>query len=309
MQNNTLFPYTYEFGILSGAFKNTRQFKELALWPDGSEPVTVTSREYWGLSDVLKTVRGAVDGKFFSTVFKLDEIIRANTPSKIKSETKPTDHINVKVKNGSLVELELSRYACWTLMKELGKNTSTVFQQEYFLNPNKKLAEICKTMQETSGRIYLRGKATQLERQLHGILDRFIFKSTPTQYRSKYHSQLNSYIAKCLYGNSYETVRDIKESNHIPVRAALSDYMNYDLLNAYCNALENIIAKWDTMATPRTHENLRSIIYNEMTATRSLFGRGRPEQNFAQTPISKIQKLQEQRELEFAKKYINVKVR
>jgi hypothetical protein len=148
-----------------------------------------------------------------------------------------------------------------------------------------------------------------LEKQLHGILDRFIFKSTPTQTRAKYHSELNSYVARCLYGTTYANVRDIKESNHIPVRAALSDYMNYDLLNAYCDALENVIAKWDSMTAPRTHENLRSIIFNQMTATRQLFNRGRPEQNFSQTPISKIQKLQEQRELEFAKKYINVKVR
>ena len=43
MQDNTLFPYTYEFGVLSETRKTAREFRELALWPDNSEPVMVTS--------------------------------------------------------------------------------------------------------------------------------------------------------------------------------------------------------------------------------------------------------------------------
>lgn len=305
MQNNTQFPYTYEFKVLSEARKTTREFRELSLWPVESEPVTVTAHEYWALSDVLKTVRG-MDTAFFNNAFKIDAIIRANTPKKMNPGTIDT-HINVKM-NGTKSELELSRYACWTLMKEIGKSVPTVFQQEYFLNPDKKLRDICTTMREP-GRISLREKASKLEKQLHGIFNRFITYGTPTQLRSKHHAELNSYIARCLYGEAYANVRDIKESNKIPVRATLSDYMSYELLNTYCDALENIIIKWDTTSMQRTHANLRQIIYNEMTQARTLFARGRPEQNFSKTPISAIQKLQKIRELEFAEKYINIKVK
>ena len=305
MQDNTLFPYTYEFGVLSETRKTAREFRELAMWPDNSEPVMVTSNEYWALPDLLKTVRG-FDTAFFNNAFKLDAIIRANTPKGLKPGSIDT-HINVRMR-GVKAEIELSRYACWTLMKEIGKSAPTVFQQEYFLNPDKNLREICAAVREP-GRIPLREKATKLEKQLHGIANRFITKTTPTQMRSKYHAELNSYIARCLYGGIYANVNDIKQSNHIPLKAALSDYMNFELLTAYCNALENIIAIWDKTAMPKTHETLRSIVYNEMTQARTLFNRGRPEQNFSQTPISKIQKLQAARELEFAKKYINVKVK
>ena len=308
MQNNTLFPYTYEFRILSDGRKTTREFRELTLWPDGSKPVAVTAREYWLLSDLLKTVRGNYSTQYLKNTFALDRIIRKNTPKKVNLSESPLNaHIHVKMQGVNLADIELSRYACWTLMKEIGKTVPTVFQQEYFLNPNTKLGDICASLREP-GRVYLRAKGTQLEKQLHGILNRFITKSTPTHLKSKYHSELNSYTARCLYGNAYTNVRDIKESHNIPLEDSLSDYMNFDLLSAYCNALENIIAIWDTKTSQRTYESLRQVIYNEMTQARTLFNKGRPEQNFSKTPVSQIQQLQDNRELEFAKQYVNIKV-
>lgn len=305
MQNNTLLPYKYEFGVLSDAYKTKREFRELALWPDDSEPVNVTSREYWVLTDVLRSVRG-IDPQFFNNALKVDAIMRANTPKKLNPG--PIDaHINVKM-TGVQASIELSRYACWTLMKEIGKSVPTVFQQEYFLNPGKKLGEICAAVREP-GRIPLRERATKLEKQLHGILGKLIKPGTPTQFASKYHSELNSYIARNLYGNVYSNVQDIKFHNHIPPKAALCDYMNYDLLSAYCNALENIIEIYDNQPdTRKTFETLYKIIYNEITQARTLFVPGRPEQSFSKTPVCEIQKLQTMRELEFAKRFINVKL-
>lgn len=310
MTQNTLLPYTEEYNTLVAARKNKREFKELTLWDIGQqEPVYVTTADYWPLGEVLKTI-GATYGKnhIRNNIFNIDSIIRANTPKQVRPENPFIDnHIVIKT-TGTKQEIELSQYACWALMKEIGKNTSTVFQQEYFLNPDAKLYDICKTMYNPA-RAYLRGQVKKLTKKLHGIFGGFIAHGTPTQYKAKHHAELNSFIARCLYGHIYTSVQDAKASNKIPAEASLYDYMNYELLNAYCAALRNIINTWDSMPAPKTREKFYGLVYNEMVTARTLFDSGRPEQNFVHDTISQIQRAQAQRELAFAQQHINTRLR
>lgn len=311
MTNNTLLPYVEEYKTLVAARKNKREFKELALWETNTkqEPILVTVPDYWPLSEVLKTV-GTIHGKNYikNNIFNIKSIIRANTPKKAHTEDSFVDNHIITKMNGTEQEIELSQYACWALMKEIGKNTPTVFQQEYFLNPDAKLYDICKTMYNPA-RLYLRNQVKKLTKKLHGIFGGFIAHGTPKQYKAKHYAELNSFIARCLYGHIYTSVQNAKASNNIPAEASLYDYMSYELLNAYCTALKNIINTWDSMPAPKTREKFYGLVYNEISTARTSFNSGRPEQNFVHDAISQIQRAQAQRELAFAQQHINTRLR
>lgn len=303
LQNKPL-PYQDTFNELSNGRKTTRNFTELAFWPDANETTSVTAREYWRLSSILHTVAD-FDTRHFLYANDINVIMRDQTPKGAtqKNPSLLSTHLNV-VSHGVHVDLELSRFACWATMKKLGQNMSTTFQQEYFLNPGATLHEICEKTR-ISSRIELRAQHTIYQKQLHGILNRTMSKA-PTHIISKHHATLNRDINAWMFGG-YE--QNFREKYNIHPKDALADYMNDRLLAAYNNALKQIIDKWDSTPGSKTYETLRGIAYNKITEARTLFEYGRPEQNFTTNSISAVQKWLTARETEFAKKYINEKVR
>lgn len=250
--------------------------------------------DYWKLTDVLQTVPG-IPPVTYRNKFTLRAVFDAHTPKRLFPKnpdmaTKTFDN-NVYVFDWKKFDAELSRYACWTLMKEIGKNVPTEFHQEYFMHPDGTFADIWANASATA-RIRLRAVVADYQHQLSGIVARLTGKQ----------SALMREIQALVFGNI--SISDIQMNYKMNENKPLADYMNAHLLHAYGNMLKNIVNRWDSLMGIRTYTQLREIARQESAAMRRKFY-GLPEQHFDMSPINKIEQWRNAREFEFAQKYMN----
>lgn len=305
-----------EFNNLNTVRQCTRPIYELSLWPDlvPNSEHHVSSYEYWPLGALLNMF-SPIDKSKYTSQITLNSVLTDNTPKELapKNSKDISELINrhIYIPNNSN-DIELSRYACWILMKEM--ETNTTFFQEYFMNPNASLTDINKASYHTT-RILLRTKLTKLNTQLNGILH-----SVGANHSSQF-ATYNREKTEALFGNKAKV--NLIKNGHLlpnvnipkcdtlatPSNTHLSDYMNANLLYMYISAIQNIISKWDELNyTYRNYPTLRNITYNELNRTRRTFIKkyeSTPEENLSSYGLKTIEYNQRMRELEFARKYIN----
>lgn len=304
---NIIVPEEYKktFDTLNGARQTVHIYQEMSLWPEwapGTE-VAASAHDFWKLSDILVTVNGINTDPYRSTI-TLDNIIREYTPKKLKEKNPArmsrlaASHFHVL--DGDEFDAELSRFAAWALVKEIGKQHPTTFHQEYFINPNAGILDIYSNTNETA-RIGLREVVSKYQKQLDGIMKR-LRANNGIQY-----ADMKREMYTWLFKSS---ATDIKKKNHLPENKPLADFMNAYLLRAYIRALRNIIAKWDN-GTVRDYSGLRGAIYNEMVAARESLTKkfARPENSIKPNSVAQVEQWRKNREFQFARNYINVYVK
>lgn len=249
--------------------------------------------DYWKLTDVLRTVPG-VPPVTYRNKFTLRAVFDAHTPKRLfpKNPDKSSAIFdsNVYIFDWKKFDAELSRYACWTLMKEIAKETPTEFQQEYFMNPNGDFADIFANA-SAAARIRLRATVADYQRQLSGIIGRL----TGNQ------SVLMREMYSWLFPN--DKISDIQMRYRMNESKPLADYMNARLLYAYGLLLKKIVNRWDGLVGIRTYSQLRDIVRQESVLMRREFC-GLPEHNFDMSSIANVEQWRSAREYEFAKKCI-----
>ena len=300
--------YMETFDKLNNGRNTTRILRELSIWPDWAPDgkIAVGANDFWKLSDLLTTVEG-LNGEPYKSTITLDNVVRAYTPNKLKEKNPErmsklaSEHF--RVVDDKNFDAEVSRFAAWALVKEIGKGKPTIFHQEYFMTPNSHttVIDLYKLTNQTA-RIDLREDVKKYQKQLNGIMNKL-------HAHDKHYAELNREMVKWLFGNLNSG--DIRYEYRLPENKPLADFMNVHLLFAYRNALKNIIHKWDFDAPAREYGVLRGIVYNEMIAAREEMKRkfGNPEKSFDTISVDEVTKWHNKREFEFAKKYINVKVR
>ena len=313
MQNTTL-KYGSEFEQLNNSRRNMGEFYELSLWPElvPMEKILVSRHEHWLLSDLMKIINITTQDKFNDNVTLCNAFYGA-TPNKLQHKTpkKISDLYNQHIYKLDNNDVELSRYACWTLLKGATHEIPTTFFENYFILPNANLQYLNKATIEIN-RIELRKSVAKYHTQMAGIMRSFKVK------HGQYYADLNNLMVRWLFGNLNSG--DIRNEYNIAPKKPLADYMNEKLLTTYANAMKNIIDTWDNHAPSHEYTTLYGIIYKEMTDARSKFKFGRPEENFdfklnpnnkKKNPISvyDIEKWKKFIEMQFAKKYIKEKVR
>lgn len=311
---NTMLNYGNEFKQLNNSRHDMGEFHELSLWPElvPMEKFLVSRHEYWLLSDLMNILNVTDKEKFANNISMCNAFYGA-TPKKLqpKSPTKMSDLYKQHIYKLDNNDAELSRYACWALLKGLESTTPTTFFENYFILPNANLQYLNKATNEIN-RIELRKAVAKYHTQMAGIMKSFKVK------RGQYYADLNNLMIRWLFGNLNSG--DIRNEYNIAPSKPLADYMNDKLLSTYATAMKNIIDVWDNHAPSHEYTTLYGIIYNEMTDARSKFKFGRPEDNFEfkvnpnnkqKKPISvhDIEKWKKFIEQKFTEKYIREKVR
>lgn len=293
------------FDTLNGARQTVHIYQEMSLWPELAPGAEIAERahDFWKMSDILLTVNGINSEPYRSTI-TLDNIIREYTPKGLREKNPArmsklaASHFHVL--DGDEFDAELSRFAAWALVKEIGKQHPTTFHQEYFINPNAGILDIYSNTNETA-RIGLREVVSKYQKQLDGIMKR-LRANNGIQY-----ADMKREMYTWLFKSS---ATDIKKKNHLPENKPLADFMNAYLLRAYIRALRNIIAKWDN-GTVRDYSGLRGAIYNEMVAARESLTKkfARPENSIQPNSVVQVEQWRKNREFQFARNYINVYVK
>ena len=256
--------------------------------------------EYWNLGELLPMF-GLEGIETYKNESTLRGVFYEHTPPRIKSQ-KPekmerlfSDNVHI-IADKKDFDAEMSRYACWTLVKEIDGCSPMEFYQEYFLAPNSSFETIHFNARATS-RIALRDFEKKYQKQLSGIVYKF---------HGNY-SVLNREITQWFFGNL--NAADIQYHYHLNESKPLADYMNDRLLDAYGRLLQSIVNKYDESDGVRTYNMLRNIAYRESVAARRNFMFGKPENNFETSSIADVERQLKKRESEFAQQYINSKVR
>lgn len=307
---NIIIPNKYmeTFDKLNNGRNTTRIWRELSIWPDWApdQQIAAGANDFWKLSELLNTVDG-LNGEPYKSTITLDNAVRAYTPNKLK-ENNPERMSKLasghfRVIDDKNFDAEVSRFAAWALVKEIGKSKPTIFHQEYFMtpNPNTSIIDLYRLTNQAE-RIGLRSDVRKYQKQLNGIMNKL-------RAHNQHYAELNREMVKWLFGNL--NAGDIREEYRLHENKPLADFMNAHLLAAYGTALKNIVYKWDFEAPAREYSILRGIVYNEMIAAREDMKKkfGRPEVNFDRASVDEVEKWHNKREFEFAKKYINTKVR
>lgn len=259
--------------------------------------------EYWNLTDILSTVEN-VNPNTFKNSYTLNCVFRESIPARLRIK-KPEKIIQLTNENIHIInaekkfDAEMSRYACWALMKQIGD--SAIFQQEYFLHPNCTFETVIDNARQTQ-RIVLRNFLAKYEKQLSGILGKF---NKDHQYNAANYSGLRREIISGLFDG--KCAYEIKLIHRLPETKPLTDYMNNYLLSIYGNLLKNIVNTWDNLPGIKTYTNLREIAQKMTINTRKQFARGNPINNFEMASINEVIKQRSIREYEFAKQYMNTK--
>jgi hypothetical protein len=306
--------YGFEFKKLNDSRHDMGEFCEPSLWPElvPTERFLVSRHECWLASDLAKIVNVTDDEKYMDDISLCNAFYGA-TPKKFQPHN-PNAMTELKKQHIYRLDnndVELSRYACWTLLKDMESEIPTTFFQTYFLIPNATLQYLNQAT-DAMNRISLRQTVAKYQKQMAGIMKSFKVK------QGKYYANLNNLVARWLFGNLKSN--DIRDEYNIYQNKPLADYMNDKLLATYATALKKIIDTWDNDAPSHEYTTLYGIIYNEMTSARKNFQFGRPEDNFVfklnkinkkKQPISvhDVEKWKKMRESEFTKKYITEKVR
>ena len=318
MSENILIPNTKEYRELNRTRSTIHVYDNLSIWPNWSpnEYIMTNSNEHWNLSDILDIVNPQ-NRDFFQKTLTLEMAIGKNTPAEFSNKNTPEliyGHMRPIRENS---DMELSRFAAWALVKEIGKNKPTEFSQMYFLYPNDSLVDIYKKS-VTAARIRLREEVRPLNKQLNGI---FSSLNPEKQHYGIFHTEKREQ----LFGKN-RTKQDIIEQRKLlpnvqepkPGKLAnaknieLEDYMNAGLLTAYIRALNYIIDKWDEHPRSHCYEYLRGQTIRAMDSINADFRRHDAPSaigNLSQYGIKTIEFQLKQKEIDFTKKYINEKVR
>ena len=312
----SIYPHAKEFHNLNGARHDYRFQNELSLWPDlvPNGKYIVRANEYWMLNDLLDIVQPA-DRKFYTAPLTLEIALSQNTPKPFAKQNSKTLLQNHVYYNDEKSDIELTRYAAWALVKEIGKKTPTTFFQEYFLNPGQPLEYISTKVNQTE-RLVLRTQAKELTKQLDGI---FYSLGATQRHFAEFNHQKMGWL---FYG---KTKQDLVDSNKLlpnianpkpkalanPARINLQDYMNVRLLSAYVDAMKKIIAEWDANPNLHSYEYLSNITYNAIKSLcidfschdTSTLG------NLSRYGTKTIEHWQKLRETKFTKNYINKRIR
>ncbi len=318
MSENILIPNVKEYHELNRTKSTLHLHSSLSIWPDWNpnEHFIVNSKEHWNLSDILDIVNPR-DREFFSKKLTLEMAIAQHTPKIFAKENNPEliyEHMRPILDNS---DMELSRYAAWALVKEIGKTKPTEFFQMYFIKPNYSLVDIYEKSLIAS-RIRLRERVKPLNNQLNGI---FCSLNPDQRHYEIFH---NEKIAR-LFGDGKTKQKIIEQRKLLPnvqqpkpgtlARAKsikLEDYMNAGLLAAYIRALNYVIEKWDDHPRSHCYEYLRGQTLRAMDGINADFRRHNAPSaigNLSQYGVKTIEFQLKQLEIEFAKKYIKETVR
>lgn len=265
------------------------------------ETPTNLTREYWLYSD-LHNIFGE---QAFPTNKRMEDAVYeklilpngCDTP-KFKQQHYDTIHHTYTLGYRTFqnaIDLKLSRYACWSLLKHTFNN---VFAQTYFLSPvitnNTDYGTIYNTASEFA-RIDLRQDLTKAEKILSGIL------------YSKHVNIKDFYNSTSIALFNGMTSDEIKETYHIPNKKddPIANYMGRHALHARIAALYRTFDTYnrETNKSPiRLNEILCNELFNQRVDMINKTGK-RPEQDIKTTHIDNVKKELQKAEQEFIQKY------
>ena len=319
MSENIMIPNKEQYYDLVRAKNTVQLYDQLSIWPNWApnERQAATSNEYWRLNELLDIV-GTENKVFFSRPLTLDMAFEQNTP-KVKEfaklDKKELAYRHMRPINDNS-DMELSRYAAWTLVQEIGKTMPVEFVEAYFIRPEASLIDLYH-MSEQTGRIPLREQVATLNDTLDGI---FYSLGATHQHFAKF----NHEKIEWLFNN--KSKKEIIKQRALlpnvqkpkartlanPARTQMYDYMNKRLLNAYINAAKSIIEKWDNNPQNHNYFALRDMTYYAMINIINDFwcnGKTSPLANLNQFGVKSIEKCLGENRLTFAKAYIDKYVR
>ncbi len=265
------------------------------------ETPTNLTREYWLYSD-LHNIFGE---QAFPTTQKMEDIAhkRLALPDNCKKAYFIQQHYDTIHHAYTLgyrsfqnaIDLKLSRYACWSLLKSTASN---VFAQTYFLSPviadNMDYYTLYDTASEFA-RVDLRQDLTKAEKILSGIL------------YNKHFNIKDFYNSTSIALFNGMTSDEIKETYHIPNKKddPIANYMGRHALHARIAALHRTFDTYNR-ETDKSIIRLEEILCNELFNKRvdmiNKTGK-RPEQDIKQQHIDNVKKELQNAEQEFTKKY------
>ncbi len=293
--------YSYQniFDTLNYTKQTTRPY-QLSIWPGLSPNTKIQCPDHWLLNDILSTVKN-LDTETYQFQSTIGNILREYAPANMSPNEKFKlfdNHIYVIHIGDEKLTAEISRYAAWAIMKEIGKHHDTTFHQEYFMYPNQDLNAIVARVNEIS-RIAARESVKSTIKSINGILHNLNFQKF--QY-SKFYALLYTWLFPKEGSSVY--------SEHIKKGESLADHMNYQLLSLYTNALNNIVKRYDNSKN-KTYNNLYTISRNEMLGVRNHFTdlKDLPIKNLSPISVGQIVTDRKKREQTFINKHIHEKVR
>ncbi len=299
----------YSYQNIFDTLNSTKQTKSIAreyitpsLWPKKIPNQTTTANtgtDVWLLTDVLGTVKN-LEIKDYQSSSTIGNILREYAPANMLPNQKfelVDNHMHIIKVTDESMTAEISRYAAWAIMKEIGKHNNTTFHQEYFIYPKQDLTTIVARVNEIS-RIDAREKVKTYKKKIDGILGTLINQNY--QF-GKFYLLLYNW----LFPREYNSTND-----DLPNYSHITDYMNHKLLPLYANALENIVNRYNNLRN-KTYNNLYTISQNEMLSIRKHFADAHdsPKQNLSFTPVKNVIADHEKREQTFINKHIHEKVR
>ena len=322
MTENRPILYSKEYHELNRTRSTIHVYDNLSIWPDWSpnEYIMTNSKEHWNLSDILDIVNPQERG-YFSKKLTLEMAIGQNTPKEFAAQNNPEliyAHMRPILDNS---DMELSRYAAWALVKEIGKTMPTEFYQMYFmssvLTPDNSLANIYEKSL-TASRVRLRNEVRPLNKQINGI---FSSLNPDKRHYAIFHNEKREQ----LFGKNKTKQDIIKQRKLLPnvqepksdtlangKNIEMEDYMNARLLYLYIRALNIIIEKWDDHPRSHCYEYLRGTTMRAMDAINADLRRHDAPSaigNLSKYGIRTIEFELKQKEIEFAKKYIKENLR
>ena len=258
--------------------------------------------EYWSLNDFLELLKSDTDiyvnPKTYKDLFTLKEVFRAHTPYRLKAgKPEKMERLFANNVHPTKNDVELSRYACWTIVKEIGQNKPSEFYQEYFIHPDCDFQTI-NTKAYYSATILLHKRLSNYKNQLNGIIKHF---TSQRSYFADFHSNLLAWFAP--YINKYE----LYENCHIPFNASLPDYMNPIALKRFTDAHANIITQFDNLPhEQQSYDRLYTIAHREMISANAIAyhqdNLRRDYMKFDRYPFTEIEKQRKNYEMAFAQK-------
>jgi len=291
--------YSYQnvFDTLNSTKQTTRPY-QLSIWPGLSPNTKIQCPDHWLLNDVLSTVKN-LDTETYQFQSTIGNILREYAPANMLPNEKFKlfdNHIYVIHIGDEKLTAEISRYAAWAIMKEIGKHHNTTFHQEYFMYPNQELNAIIARVNEIS-RIAVRERVKTYKKKLDGVLGTLINQNY--QF-GKFYTLLYTW----LFPKEYNSDNNLQNYSHI------TDYMNHKLLPLYANALENIVNRYNNSQN-KTYNNLYTISRIEMLSIRKHFADAHdsPKQNLSFMPVKNVIADREKREQTFINKHIHEKLR
>ena len=278
-----------------------REFIAPFLWskiPAEKKSVNGTC-EVWSLTDALSTVKD-LETKDYQSSSTIGNILRKYAPTDMLPAQKfelTNNHLNIIDVTDEKMTAEISRYAAWAIMKEIGNHYNTTFQQEYFLAPNPNFEQIISHVNELS-RIDAREKVKTHVNDLNHILGSLINQNY--QF-GKFYILLYNW----LFPREYNSM-----NNNLQNYSHITDYMNHKLLPLYANALENIVNRYNGLHN-KTYGSLYTISRQEMLSIRKHFTEAQDstKNNLSFASIKDVIADRKKREQAFVNKYIYEKIR